>query len=65
MGGERPSVRIGDHVRLKKPHPCGANAWEVTRLGMDVGLKCRLCGRSIRLARAEFERRCRGPAEEV
>jgi hypothetical protein len=56
-------TRIGDVVRLKKPHPCGANAWEITRMGMDVGLACTGCGRRVRLARAEFERRYRGPAE--
>lgn len=53
-------VRIGDVVRLKKPHPCGANEWEITRLGMDIGLSCLGCGRSVRLLRAEFDRRFRG-----
>ena len=53
-------VRVGDVVRLKKPHPCGTNAWEVTRMGMDVGLACTGCGRRVRLVRAEFERRLRG-----
>ncbi|GAB4277266.1 MAG: DUF951 family protein [Coriobacteriia bacterium] len=56
------SIRLGDVVTLKKPHPCGANAWEVVRLGMDVGLKCAGCGRRVLLPRAEFERRCKGPA---
>jgi hypothetical protein len=54
------AVKIGSVVRLKKPHPCGTNAWEVTRLGMDVGLACAGCGRRVRLPRAEFERRYRG-----
>jgi hypothetical protein len=53
-------VKAGDVVRLKKPHPCGANEWEVTRLGMDIGLRCRGCGRDVRLLRAEFDRRFRG-----
>lgn len=53
-------VRQGDVVRLKKPHPCGANEWEVTRLGMDIGLRCAGCGRAVRLLRAEFDRRFRG-----
>lgn len=55
-------VKVGDVVRLKKPHPCGANSWEITRLGMDVGLVCRGCGRKVRLLRAEFDRRFRGLA---
>ena len=53
-------VKLGDVVRLKKPHPCGANEWEVTRLGMEIGLDCRGCGRKVRLLRAEFDRRFRG-----
>ncbi len=53
-------VKIGDLVRLKKPHPCGANGWEVTRVGMDVGLACTGCGRRVRLSRYEFDRRFRG-----
>jgi len=53
-------VRIGDVVRLKKPHPCGANEWEITRVGMDVVLQCRGCGRKVRLVRYEFDRRFKG-----
>jgi hypothetical protein len=56
-------VRLGDHVRLKKPHPCGENLWEVTRVGMEIGLRCAGCGRAVRLTRAEFERRFRGFAD--
>ncbi len=53
-------VRIGDIVRLKKPHPCGTNEWEVFRVGMDIGLACVGCGRKVRLVRLEFDRRFRG-----
>ena len=57
-------IGIGTNVRLKKPHPCGSDAWEVTRMGMDVGLTCLGCGRRVRLPRAVFERRCKGVAED-
>ncbi len=53
-------VRIGDVVRLKKPHPCGVNEWQVTKLGMDIGLMCVGCQRKVRLERYEFDRRFRG-----
>jgi hypothetical protein len=53
-------IRIGDVVRLKKPHPCGANEWQITKLGMDIGLTCLGCERKVRLVRAEFDRRFRG-----
>jgi hypothetical protein len=53
-------IHVGDVVRLKKAHPCGANEWEVTKLGMDIGMTCRNCDRKVRLMRAEFDRRFRG-----
>ena len=53
-------IEIGDIVKLKKSHPCGVNAWEVEKLGMDIGLKCSGCGRQVRLLRSQFDRRFRG-----
>lgn len=44
-------------MRLRKPHACGENEWEVVRLGADIGLRCRNCGHRIMLARSELERR--------
>jgi hypothetical protein len=49
--------RMGDVVRLRKPHPCGGFEWDVTRLGADIGLRCRSCGRRVLLSRAVLERR--------
>jgi hypothetical protein len=53
-------IEIGDVVTLKKPHACGESAWRVTKLGMDIGLECSSCGRSVRLLRRDFDRRFRG-----
>ncbi len=53
-------IELGDVVRLKKPHPCGANEWEVVRVGADVRLHCCGCGRSVMMERYEFDRRFRG-----
>lgn len=50
-------VQVGDVVMLRKPHPCGANEWEVTRIGTDIGLKCRKCGRRVMLPRGKFNKR--------
>lgn len=50
-------IRIGDVVRLRKPHPCGGHEWTVVRVGADIGLKCDTCGRRVLLTRREFERR--------
>ena len=57
-------LRLGDAVRLKKAHPCGGFEWQVVRLGADVGLVCRTCGRRILLTRNELARRLRGVVGE-
>ncbi len=52
-------VRVGDQARLRKPHPCGGDEWQVTRIGADIGLRCLTCGRRVMLARSTFEKRAR------
>ena len=56
-------VRLEDVVRLRKPHPCGGDLWTVVRLGADIGLRCRTCGRTILLERRVLERRLKGFVE--
>ena len=51
--------RMGDVLRLRKPHPCGGFEWDVTRLGADIGLRCRECGRRLMLERRTLEHRLR------
>ncbi len=48
-----------DIVRMKKIHPCGSYEWKVTRLGADIGLECKGCGRRILLTRRELARRAK------
>lgn len=50
-------IRLGDVVRLRKVHPCGGYQWEVVRLGADIGIRCRTCGRRVLLERRVFEKR--------
>ena len=52
-------LKIGDVLRLKKPHPCGAFLWTVTRLGADIGLVCQKCGRYVMIPRSQLARRIR------
>jgi hypothetical protein len=59
---------LGDVVRLRRVHPCGEDTWRVDRLGADIGLRCRGCGRRVLLERPHLERRLvefveRGDAE--
>lgn len=50
-------IRPGDVVRLKKPHPCGSDQWQVDRVGTDIGIRCLKCQRRVLLRRPVFERR--------
>lgn len=47
---------VGDVVRLRKTHPCGSDRWEITRTGIDFGLRCLGCGRQVMIPRRRFER---------
>jgi hypothetical protein len=47
---------VGDIVKMKKVHPCGSDQWEITRTGIDFGLKCLGCGRRVMIARPKFEK---------
>ena len=49
--------QLGDILRLRKRHPCGAVEWRVVRLGTDIGLRCTSCERRILLSRSVLERR--------
>ena len=48
---------MGDVLQLRKPHPCGGSDWEVTRLGADIGLRCRTCKHHVLIERAVLRRR--------
>ncbi|HHY62813.1 MAG: DUF951 domain-containing protein [Bacillota bacterium] len=57
------SYRLGDIVRMKKPHPCGSSTWEILRVGADFRIKCTGCGRVVMLTRAQFMKDVRGIAD--
>jgi hypothetical protein len=52
-----PEISLGDHVKLRKPHPCGGYNWKVVRLGADIGLECETCGHRVLLTRRELAHR--------
>lgn len=52
-----PDLQLKDILRLRKPHPCGSLEWTVVRLGADIGLECRGCGRRVMLTRRELMKR--------
>jgi hypothetical protein len=53
-------ILLGDVVRLRRKHPCGGDTWLVDRLGADIGLRCRTCGRHVLIARPDLEVRLAG-----
>ncbi len=48
---------IGDKVIMRKGHACGTNEWTITRVGVDVKIKCNYCGREIMMDRLEFQKK--------
>ncbi|NUM44905.1 MAG: DUF951 domain-containing protein [Anaerolineales bacterium] len=52
-----PDLQLNDHVRLRKPHPCGGYDWRVVRVGADVKIECLTCNRQVMLTRRELTRR--------
>lgn len=62
---DRPALELllGDVLRLRRPHPCGGSEWFVDRLGADIGLRCRTCGRHVLVERRTVERRLAGFVE--
>ena len=52
--------QIGQIIRMKKPHPCGANEWEILRVGMDFRLKCKGCDHQVMIPRKLVEKNFKG-----
>ena len=50
-------LKVGDRIRMRKPHPCGESVWQVTRVGADIGLLCQQCRHYILLPRTQLSRR--------
>ena len=55
---------VGSIVIMKTPHACTENKWCVTRVGVDIKLKCLGCNHIIMLDRLEFERKLRSIVNE-
>jgi len=51
------NYQLNDIVEMKKPHACQTNKWQITRMGVDIKIKCLNCNREIMMDRLEFERK--------
>ena len=56
---EKKLYKLNDHVVMKKPHACQTNEWVITRMGVDIKLKCVNCKHEIMMDRLEFEKKLR------
>ena len=51
------NYKLGDIVEMKKPHACQTNKWQITRMGVDIKIKCINCNREIMMDRLEFDKK--------
>lgn len=56
---------LGDIVRTKKAHPCGNDLWEIVRVGADMKIRCRQCGRVVMLDREKFIKRVKQTVKDT
>ena len=47
---------LGDIIELKKPHPCGTKEFSVLRVGGEMRIVCRGCGRDMTIDRIKLEK---------
>ena len=55
--------KLGSIVVMKKQHPCGENRWIITRIGVDIKIKCTKCNREVMLSRLDFEKKLKKVVE--
>lgn len=51
------NFKLNDIVEMKKPHACQTNKWQITRMGVDIKIKCINCNREIMMDRLEFDKK--------
>ena len=51
------NYKLNDVVEMKKPHACQTNKWQITRMGVDIKIKCINCNREIMMDRLEFDKK--------
>lgn len=56
-------ISVGDVAQMRKKHPCGSFEWTITRVGVDIGMECVLCGRRVMIPRSKFNKRVKSVVE--
>ena len=49
--------KLNSLVEMKKNHTCGFNKFRIVRIGVDIKIKCEICGRCIMLPRIDFNKK--------
>ena len=57
-------LEVGKIVQMKKLHPCGGAAWEIIRVGVDIKLQCKTCGKYINVTRDELKKRAKAQPKD-
>lgn len=57
-------IQVGDHLLMKKEHPCGSREWLVLRVGMDFRMRCCGCGHEIMAPRNKIEKNIKSVRRE-
>jgi hypothetical protein len=57
------TYKLGDQVIMKKSHACQTNLFVITRVGVDIKIKCVKCNREVMMDRLEFERKLKKVVE--
>lgn len=48
---------LNDIVQLKKEHACHKSKyWQITRMGVDIKIRCQGCGHVVMMERPDFEK---------
>ncbi|MBR2685593.1 MAG: DUF951 domain-containing protein [Erysipelotrichaceae bacterium] len=48
---------LNDIVQLKKEHACHKSKyWQITRMGVDIKIRCLGCDRVVMMERIDFEK---------
>ena len=55
--------KLGSIVIMKKNHPCVENKWQITRVGVDIKIKCMKCNHEVMLSRLDFEKKLKKVVE--
>ena len=61
---EKSDIKLDTKVVMKKPHACGDNKWVITRVGVDIKIKCLKCGHEVMIDRLEFLKKVKGVIDE-